>query len=108
MSDTEDGAVNFDPEKFRVSYDDFIRFLDGVSMSMVCPHCGTSGEWNVFTGNADGSDDQVLTTYKMPIAGTNFYRMSFAMSCENCGTYRSIYTQRVISWILDNPPAAEI
>ncbi|WP_371360131.1 hypothetical protein [Pseudomonas sp. KT_2_4] len=103
MDEEDKLSVLYASDKFKVSYGEFIRFLDGVKMSTTCPHCGTSDSWTVFTGSAIGKDQEFLTAYKMPIAGTTYYRLCFSMSCENCGTFRSIYANRVVEWVKENP-----
>jgi hypothetical protein len=100
-------SVTFKKDEFQVAYEQFVRFLDGVKMSMICPNCGTEGNWTLFTGSSNEGDAEYLTAYKMPIAGTTFYRVHFSMSCGNCGGLRSIYARRVLDWLEANPELPE-
>lgn len=94
-----------------ISFADFIRFLDGVEMKTECTECGTEAKWGVDTGNGDTEqedDFDFLTVYKMPYAKKRVFRTFFAMSCENCGSYRHIYADRVQMWLDQNKDVKDV
>ncbi|RRW54389.1 hypothetical protein [Pseudomonas moraviensis] len=101
MDNEKSEIVEFDVNEFKVSFDDFIRFLDGVPVNSVCVHCEADGEWSLDTGNDEKSDDD-LTIYRRPYAEGALFRPYFVMSCGNCGFVRQVNATTVIDWLEEN------
>jgi len=102
-------AADFNSAEFIISFDDFIRFLDGVNMSGKCTGCESEDQWTVHTTNSpdsDVEDDWDLTVYKLSFASNQTFRPALMMNCAVCGTIRSIEASVVINWLKSNPKDA--
>lgn len=102
-------SAEYDSAEFIISFDDFIRFLDGVQMSSTCSGCGAEDQWTVHTSNQDDSteeDDWELTIYKMNFAASKTFRPALMMNCAVCGTIRSLDASVVSNWLKENPEDA--
>jgi len=107
MSDGNGPAQALEDEHFKVNSSDFMRYLNGVNMNTACSECGAEFQWSVDFGNDAGNDPDPdhLTVYRMNFAKAGVFRTFYAMNCDNCGSYRHIYAQKVVDWIAANPGA---
>lgn len=97
--------LDFDPKKFSVSFDDFVRFLDGVSINSVCSHCGTDSKWSLDTGNGENEEDEEwdnLTVYQRSYAEDTLFRPYYVMNCNHCGVGRQFNAVTVTEWLNEN------
>ncbi|AJZ97268.1 hypothetical protein PFLUOLIPICF7_19140 [Pseudomonas simiae] len=104
MKDTKSEIEIYEDLRFRVSFDDFIRFLEGVPVTPVCANCGSSGKWALATGNGENENDYGgVTIYKMSYANDTLFRPFYSMSCRKCGSLRQFNAELVVNWLKDHP-----
>ncbi|MEX5557973.1 hypothetical protein Q1J45_10385 [Pseudomonas rhodesiae] len=104
MTDTKSHIEIYDDHRFQVSFDEFIRFLEGVPVNPVCANCGSAGKWALATGNGEGEKDfSGVTIYRMAYANDSLFRPYYSMSCRTCGTMRHFNAELVVNWLKDHP-----
>ncbi|MEX3772511.1 hypothetical protein [Pseudomonas sp. MYb118] len=100
-----DGPAEYDSSQFKVTYEDFTRFVEGVNVTNVCGSCGADNEWYVHTSNFEQSEADAceLTIYRLDHASLQAFRAAFMEGCEKCGTIRTYDATVVTEWLKVNP-----
>lgn len=94
-----------------VSSDDFIRFLESISINDQCPVCETD-RWTIICTPEDEETPETKYAYRAvaPLRdGPKPMNLSsFSLYCNNCGYLRQHVAKVVRAWVRENPIDPEL
>jgi len=116
MTDDKEGTGSakpvqtFDAANFRVKFSEILRFLEANFPSTECPQCHQDEGWNIDISDSDAGEngDEFLQPYRMAHAeAAKHFKVTFMMSCVECGSIRELLAERVLNWLRENPVDTE-